>query len=119
MAGSGVDFTRLFVDRVAKGLRGLERRRPRGRDGDGLPGPRIAAGSGCAAACDELPEARDSHGLPARQRVGDGGEHDADQALGVGPGHRRPCRDVRGEFVFVHLLPVPMNGGGVVRNGAF
>ena len=119
MAGSGVDSIRLFVDRVAKGLRRLERRHPRGRDGDGFSGPGIAAGSGCAVACGELPEARDSHGLPARQRVGDGGEHDADQALGVGRGHRRPYRDVRGEFVLVHLLPFSMNGGRVVRGGTF
>ena len=33
-------------------------------------------------------------------------------------GHRRPCRDVRDEFVLVHLLPFPMNGGRVVRDGA-
>lgn len=31
--GSDVDSTQLFVDRAAKGLRRLERRLPRGRDG--------------------------------------------------------------------------------------
>ena len=72
-----------------------------------------------AAACGELPKARDSHGFPARQRVGDGGEHDADQALGVALGHRRTCCDVRDEFVLVYLHPFLMNGGRVVRDGAF
>lgn len=84
---------------------------------DGLHGLRIAAGSGYAASFDELPEARDSHGLRARQCVGDGREYDADQALGVGLGHRRPSRELGDEFALVHLLSFPMNGGLVVLVG--
>ena len=52
-----------------------------------------------------------------RERVGDGGEHGADQAFGVSPGHRRPGGDVRDEFVLVHRV-FPVIGGGMARSGA-
>ena len=52
----------LFVDRVAKGLRRLERRYLRRRDGDRLPGSRIASLTCGAASHGELPEPRTATG---------------------------------------------------------
>ena len=97
----------LSVDRVSKGLRRLERRRSRGRDGDGLPGLGVAALAPGAAAHDELPEPRDGHRLVAREGVADGGEHGRDHAFGADPGHGRLGGDVGDEVVPVHLLFPP------------
>ena len=62
----------LSVDRVAKGLGGLERRRLRGRDRDGLTGLWVAGRSRGAAAGRELPEPGDGHRLAPREGVADG-----------------------------------------------
>ena len=84
--GHGVCIILLYVNRVAKGLRRLERRHLRSRDGDRLPGSRIASLTRGAASDGELPESRSGYQLVPCERVGDGGEHGVDHLLGGSPG---------------------------------
>ena len=105
----------LSVDRVSKGLRRLERRHPRGRDGDGLPGLGIATPARRAPADDELPESGDGDGLVPREGVADGGEHGAHHALGGGPGGGRlgvaiavlANQPIRGQAILRTLILLP------------
>ena len=107
----------LAVDRLPEGLRRPKRRRRRGRDVDGLPGPGIASLTRRAAAGRELPEPRDGHRLVVRQGVADGGEHGADQTIGGSPGYRRLGGDVRDEVGLVHRLFF-LNGDRIRDSGA-
>lgn len=94
----------VFVYRVAARLRGLERRHSGSRDGDGLPGPRIAALARGAAADGELTKPRDRHDCVARKRVGNRGEHGADQVIGSRLGRGHLVDDVGGQLVRVHCV---------------
>ena len=99
----------LSVDRVSKGLRRLERRRSRGRDGDGLPGRWIAALVPGAAADDELPDPNPAMVTGwSRARASPMAENTAAiMRSAPDPGHGRLGGDVGDEVVPVHLLSSP------------
>ena len=96
----------LFVARVAKGFRRIERRHLRRQDGDRLLGWGIASLMRGAASDGELPEPRNGYRLVPCERVGDGGEHGANRPLGGSPDRGGLGSDVRDEVGPVHdVLP--------------
>ena len=74
----------LSVDRVAKGLPGLEGPHSGGGDSDGFSGLRVAADTCRAVPGGKVPEPGDGDRLALAEGVGDGREHGADRGDGIG-----------------------------------
>ena len=83
---------------------GLNARRGRGGDGDGLAGPRIAPLPRRPALRRERPEARDGNGFALGETVADGGEDGGDHPVGRGFVESEVGGQLRAEFGPGHVV---------------
>lgn len=81
---------------------GVEDHDAPGFDLYGVPGPRIAPGTGPLVPQDEVPKARELYLLAPGQSLPDAVEEDLDHSPGLGPGQAYGVVEVLDEILFGH-----------------